>query len=507
MRIMQSYIAAPQIHANAVKNPKMLGGPFIDYGGERVDEIRDLLDETAKKRRNLVELSKAIEDLEHLLREHARGFSLAPLYVRVPSSLRGLVELHYDLNNNAGYRFIESLLYKSDFYTRDPQTVRLSLTTTDDRPFALSTPRLPEPDTVDFRWPFDDGRIDVLSEMKTQPGTWRDILKRLDIPSESAEQMRLFFTPDPPPRCQRYTGTGVRWRYFGHACILIETRNLTVLLDPVVSYGYESSISRYTYADLPEHIDFVLITHNHQDHILFETLLQLRHKIGQVIVPRSGVGSLQDPSLKLILQNCGFRNVVELCEMDRIEIEDGCIQALPFLGEHADLAVSTKAAYLLKLGKTALLFAADSCNVEPELYRRLALLTGDVPVLFIGMECDGAPLSWLYGPLQSKRLERGMDESRRLNGSDFAQAIAVVEALRCREVYVYAMGQEPWLNHVMSIKYTNESRPIVESNRLMAECEARGIVAERLFGEKEILIDQVFDETVGLAPATNRMED
>ena len=65
----------------------------------------------------------------------------------------------------------------------------------------------------------------------------------------------------------------------------------------------------------------------------------------------------------------------------------------------------------------------------------------------------------------------------------------MVEALHCREVYVYAMGQEPWLNYVMSIKYTEQSRPIVESNRLIKTCQERGIIAERLFGEKEILLE------------------
>jgi hypothetical protein len=50
------------------------------------------------------------------------------------------------------------------------------------------------------------------------------------------------------------------------------------------------------------------------------------------------------------------------------------------------------------------------------------------------------------------------------------------------------MGQEPWLNYVMSIKYTDQSRPIVESNRLLEYCRSRGIIAERLFGEKEILL-------------------
>lgn len=50
------------------------------------------------------------------------------------------------------------------------------------------------------------------------------------------------------------------------------------------------------------------------------------------------------------------------------------------------------------------------------------------------------------------------------------------------------MGQEPWLNHVMSIKWSAQSKPIVESNKLLEDCQSRAIVAERLFGEKEILL-------------------
>jgi hypothetical protein len=64
----------------------------------------------------------------------------------------------------------------------------------------------------------------------------------------------------------------------------------------------------------------------------------------------------------------------------------------------------------------------------------------------------------------------------------------MVEQFRCKEVYVYAMGQEPWLNHVMGIKYTDQSNPIVQSNRLIERCRSRGVTAERLFGEKEILL-------------------
>jgi len=109
--------------------------------------------------------------------------------------------------------------------------------------------------------------------------------------------------------------------------------------------------------------------------------------------------------------------------------------------------------------------------------------------LFLGMECDGAPLSWLYGPLLTQKLDRAMDESRRLAGSNYEQGMQIVDCFHCREAYVYAMGQEPWLNYIMSIKYTDQSRPIIESNKLVQACQERGITAERLYGEKEILIE------------------
>src|ERR1700733_2302461 len=60
LKIMDSYINGPEIHANAVKRPKMLGGPFIDYEGKRVDEIRVLRDRIKKERTDLLKLSAAI---------------------------------------------------------------------------------------------------------------------------------------------------------------------------------------------------------------------------------------------------------------------------------------------------------------------------------------------------------------------------------------------------------------------------------------------------------------
>jgi L-ascorbate metabolism protein UlaG (beta-lactamase superfamily) len=489
-KIMDSYIAAPQVHAAAVKNPKMLGGPFIDYGGQRVDEIKALKEQTVRERARQIELSAAITKLDELLRTSAKGSSLHPMYPQVPEMLRGYVELTYDLNHHPSFRVLEPLLYRSDLYAHSAQSLMLSTTSGDDRPFVLSTPRLDTPGTLRLPWRFDDERVDALFRLKRAPREWSAIKATLGIEDRDEALARSFFTTTPPAPYHAYDGPGVRWRYFGHACILVEIRGVSILLDPVLSYTYESDISRYTYADLPDRIDFVLITHNHQDHILFETLLQLRHKIGQIVVPRNGGGALQDPSLKLTLQAAGCSNVVELGEFETLTFAGGSITGLPFLGEHCDLAVMTKLAHLVQLGDVRLLFAADSCNIEPRVYQHVHRVLGDIDVLFLGMECDGAPLTWLYGPLLTKPIDRVMDQSRRLNGCDYAQGMAIVNEFNCKEAYVYAMGQEPWLNHVMSIKYTDHSRPIIESNRLIEDCRSRGITAERLFGEKEILIDR-----------------
>jgi L-ascorbate metabolism protein UlaG (beta-lactamase superfamily) len=491
MRIMESYIAAPMIHANAVKNPKMLGGPFIDYNGKRLDEIKELLKTTAAKRSYLITLSKALEELDQMLQSRAKGESLQGLYPLVPAPLRGYVELVYDLNNHPSFRVIEPLLYRSEYYKTDGQSIMLSRTSGDDRPFILSTPRLPDKGLLQLNIPFCSEAIDRFFSAKIKAEPYEELMEQCGVDQKDDTLFRSFFTEEQPRRYSRYEGRGVRWRYFGHACILLESPAVSLLFDPVLSYTYESNTSRYTYDDLPDYIDYVLITHNHQDHVLIETLLQLRHKIGTVIVPRSGPGALQDPSLKLVLEAIGFKNVIELGEMGSIQLEGGSLTGLPFFGEHADLNVPSKLAYLVELKGHRLLFAADSCNVEPELYHRLRKIVGDVRALFVGMECDGAPGSWLYGPLYSRRLERNHDESRRLNGSNFSQAMEIVNALECKEVFVYAMGQEPWLNHVMTIKYTPESNPIVHSNRLLDACRERGMIAERLFGEREMLLEDL----------------
>ena len=486
LAILNSYIQFPAAHAEAIKKAEMLGGPFIDYDGKRVDEIEALRDRTLIECSYQLEFASSIIELFTILNTSDKGYSLGTLYPKVPEMLKGLVELYYDIDNNPSFRFLEPLVYNSKAYNESLQSINLMMITDDvSRSFVLSTPRLPNKSQLSRNYSFCDPRIDKLFGSWSNPVKFSDLKRFFEITPEEEPLFKTFFTKSDERKYNRYRGEGVLTRYFGHACILIETKDMTILVDPLISYGVESDISRYTFADLPDKIDFLLITHNHQDHVLFETLLRLRHKVDQVIIPRGNGGELQDPSLKFVFEKLGFKKITELTDLETINFQSCSITGIPFMGEHCDLNIRTKMCYMVNYGNSfKMLFAADSCNQEPMLYNRIHSIVGDINVIFLGMECDGAPMSWIYGPLLPNQLERKNDQSRRLAGCNFIEAKGLIDTFNPQEVFVYAMGMEPWLKFISSIKYTDESRPIIESNRILDYCTERGITSQRLYGEK-----------------------
>ncbi|UZW58378.1 MBL fold metallo-hydrolase [Lysobacter enzymogenes] len=487
LKILQSFVSAPQVHAKALQDRKMIGGPFVDHPVARVGEIRALMESTVVARSQALAFAKAVRELHDVLAENADGHSLEPLYSRVPESLRGYVELVYDLSNAPSVRFMEGLLYRSGLFDESGQSVTMFLTEADGRPFAFSTPRLPSPASLDLQIRFSDPRLDELSRARFEPTDYRYMKELLGVDEESEPTFATFFTAQ-PPATSRYDLDGVRIRYFGHACVLIETAQVSVLCDPVIGYGYEQGAPRFTYADLPDRIDYVLITHNHQDHCALETLLQLRHRIGTILVPKSNPGALADPSLRMALKSIGFAQVQEVEEMERIEIEGGAVSGIPFLGEHGDLNIQSKSAFVVELNGRSIVMAADSNNLEPRVYENLASLLPRVDVLFIGLECEGAPLSWVYGPLMMRSLSRSMDQSRRFDGSDSAKAAQIVEILKPSRAYVYAMGLEPWLTYMLAVDASETSYSIQESQKFVGLCRERGIESERLYCKKEIVL-------------------
>lgn len=488
IKLMRSFMASPELHELATKDSSVVGRTFLNVPAAQKDVVAQLLQKTIQDNEERIEFANSITSLYHLLLKEAKGFSLEGLYKNVPANLKGFVELVYDVNNQPGFRFFESMLYKSRSY--DPGAQGMFFFEMDPvvRGNISDTPRIRSEQTFEWNVPFRHKTIDQVARLREQPQTAATI--RSYFHENMNGLFNRFFTEEAParPADANYTGDDIRIRYYGHACVLLQTSQVSILIDPFINYSTDQCQTNFTFLDLPDTIDYVLITHNHADHIIPEYLLQLRYKIKHIVVPRNGNGNLEDPSLRLMLENIGFESVLQLDELESIRIPDGEIIGMPFLGEHCDLSIRSKILHLVRLRGKSVLLASDSSNLEIEVYRLLKEIIGTVDIIFLGMESEGAPLSLNYGPFMTQELNRKMDQSRRVNGSDFNSGYAIVNEFQPKEVYVYAMGLEPWTKYILGIKYTEESIQLIEANKLIDTCLERGIHAELLEYKKELFL-------------------
>jgi L-ascorbate metabolism protein UlaG (beta-lactamase superfamily) len=481
--LLESYLQNPQVHLAASVNPALRGGYFVNVEEPRSIEIAALLDGIKRDRADMLAFAAAVAEAEDMLRQNAAGFDLTPLYPKLPAALNGLVELAYDTSNQPSMHFIEPLAYTSPYYDKSRQSVQLSLDDGVERPFILSTPRLPMPDVLDLPIPFDHPGLDELFAARIRPTTTARLREALGLDDAQSAQLARLLTDTPSIAPDRHIDSGGRVRYFGHACLLLQTPDAAVLTDPFISTDNRHG-DRYTLDDLPDHIDLVLITHGHQDHIVLETLLQLRSRIGAVVVPRSSRGNLCDPSIGLYLKALGF-TVTEVDDFDQVPFPGGEVVATPFLGEHSDLDIRAKSTYFLKIAGATVFVGADSSGIDPVLYRYMRGHLGHVDMAFLGMECDGAPLTWLYQGLLTRPVTKRMSDSRKLSGSNAQQAAAIMTELNADEAYVYAMGEESWQGHVMATTYTEDTYQIKQIEEFLGWCSTHGVTAGHLLNQRE----------------------
>lgn len=486
-RLMNSFVNNYELHIIANQDAGMAGGgEFVDCTREQVDDVRRLIDKFETRHGLCRELCEAVGQLDALLRGHTSGESIEPLYAQVPELLKGYVELFMDLYHQPSYRLIEGLLYQSRYYLPEIQSVSFGLLSAERaRPFVLSTPRLPGPDNLQLRAPFASPLWDRIFRSRTEPVSAEEAGAMFEgVPSEGALDWRTLFTTEAPARRHQAPGPGVRLAYVGHAGFLAQSGACSVLIDPVIANRTAANAEQViSYTELPEHIDYLCLTHNHSDHVNIESLLQIRHRVGQVLVPKNNGGTLADPSLKLILTRLGFK-VREVDDMEETALPCGRILSIPFLGEHGDLNIRSKTAWLLEMDGKKIYAGADSSNLEPRMYQHIEALVGELDVLAIGMECVGAPYTWLYGALTTTTVARNIKESRRLNGSDFGKAAQMVATFRPRQVLIYALGMESWYGYFMGVDYSDESQQIIQSGRMVEHCNGLGIPVERLCGKQ-----------------------
>jgi L-ascorbate metabolism protein UlaG (beta-lactamase superfamily) len=493
INLMESYSRYPKIHIQACLNPQLRYGPFIDIPADRAGEVKELLANTKAAMSENLELANSVIQFSNHLAQSAKGEALDSYYERIPEALGGFVELVYDYMHRPMVRHIESLLYESRYYRKDLQSLRLFRLLSDgSRPFFMSTPRLLQEGQVDWSVPFENPEVDELFNLDRTPRPLGYIREMLGLNSKDDGTLQALVSDQATRPPEEWAGSGIRIRYIGHACVLVEYNGISILTDPWIGIPpADGGMERFSYCDLPERIDYALITHAHPDHFCLETLLRLRNRIDCLVTPRSSGMLYGDISLKLLARKIGFKKVYDLDTFESLSFPNGEIIAIPFLGEQADLAHG-KAAYVVRAGTQLMMFGADSNCLDKRIYSNVRRVLGPIQTVFIGMECVGAPLSWMYGPLMASKLDNNLDQSRRLVGCNAARAMEICQALETNRVYVYAMGLEPWLEYLLGLAVSDDSVQIKESEALLvAAREKRFLDARILRGSSEMYIEEL----------------
>ncbi|HEY0386433.1 MAG TPA: MBL fold metallo-hydrolase, partial [Pyrinomonadaceae bacterium] len=348
---LRSYLEDPESHARLARDPEFAGSPFSDIPPHRVEEVRALLASTEQKLKKNLDFARAVSEFHNQFVAEAHGQSLESFYEELPDEMRGYVELFYDYYHHPGVRFLEGLLYESEYYDPSLQSLRIFQVARDNaRPFFMSTPRLIDEGQIDWRIPFAAPAVDQLFHLDLEPQPLAAIREILNLKSDDERYLLPLLTEGGTSASPKWREQQLRIRYFGHACVLIEWNGVSILTDPYIPVmPVAGGLARYSYRDLPEKIDYALVTHSHQDHFALETLLRLRQRIGCLVVPKSYGLLCGDISLKLMARKMNFRQVMELDTLESISLPEGEIVGVPFMGEHGDLAHG-KMAYVVRAG-------------------------------------------------------------------------------------------------------------------------------------------------------------
>lgn len=152
--------------------------------------------------------------------------------------------------------------------------------------------------------------------------------------------------------------------WFGHSSYLMMLGGKTFLVDPVFYKGSPVSFvnkmfpgtDKYKAEDMPE-IDYLVISHDHYDHLDYEAVTKLRKKVKRVICPL-GVGEHFE------YWKYKPEQLVELDWWEAAELESGfrleCTPARHFSGRTFNMNQSLWASYVLETPGRKLYLGGDS---------------------------------------------------------------------------------------------------------------------------------------------------
>ena len=190
--------------------------------------------------------------------------------------------------------------------------------------------------------------------------TWKALASRSDdrsVPQEGE-------VPVVHTDLKNLPAEGDLYVWFGHSSFLLRLSGQNILVDPVFHKASPFSfINRafkgtaiYKPQDMPERIDYLVISHDHWDHLDYQTVTELRDRVRKVVVPL-GIGESFEywgyPAEKIIEMD--WR---ETCEADD-SLTIHCLPTRHFTGRGLWNPKTIPASWLLETPQRKVFYTGD----------------------------------------------------------------------------------------------------------------------------------------------------
>jgi len=280
---------------------------------------------------------------------------------------------------------------------------------------------------------------------------WRHVFDRSNAPKTPLPMVPLTASSFSNPPSE------LRFYWLGHASLIIELDGLRFLVDPVFGNAapIPGIVRRYGDAplkrdDLP-HLDYVLITHDHYDHLEYATIRALRKRTETRFIVPYGVGThLKKWGIpKERIQEIGWGESIRAGDVEIISEE-----TLHFSGRTYDSRNTTLwTAYVLK-GKDNRLFISGDTGYGGH-FREIGERHGPFCLAFLEIDAwnPGWPKTHLF-PEEVIRAHRDLG----------AETLAPVHW------GVFDLGRHPWDESIRTIQTLAEKENINLLTPLMGSC-------------------------------------
>ena len=168
----------------------------------------------------------------------------------------------------------------------------------------------------------------------------------------------------------------------GHACLLIQSRETTILTDPVwFDYLWEELTvlcpSIILEKDKVPPLDVLNLSHRHQDHFDVRTLAYLVQN-KRIITPNTIILAPKDNLLLDILNELEFKNIQVVADFDKIQVKDVTIIPTPSRNQVSTAEDSfPEHGLLVNDGEVTIWNQVDSM-VNPDIIQRIGELYGQI---------------------------------------------------------------------------------------------------------------------------------